>query len=139
MSKQTIGISCSLCEDSYETEIETEGWTTRYNSVSTEDGFCPKHSVILEFTDSQCIGCVGGWGECDLFKSFAYSKYNVNPLDDNDFKKIECGICPRRTNGTFSFNTNERILRPDDLSEQATDKSGMALATAIKEYIKKYE
>lgn len=139
MSKQTIGISCSLCENDYETEIETEGWETRYGSISTEDGFCPKHSDILEFTDSQCAGCVGGWGECDLFSSFAYSKYNKNPLTKEDFQKLESGICPRRTNGTFSFHTDYVKLESVDLSKVSTSKSGMALSIAIKEYIEKYK
>ena len=135
MSEYTLTLSCSLCEQSHEVDIETpEGWVGRYDGIDDEKAFCPKHSVIKEFSESNCRGCVGGWGDCDMFRSFAY-------LYDRDITKdelttVESGVCPRRTNGTFSVSSGE--VAEIDLSETGTTESGKAFANAIREYMEKY-
>lgn len=57
-----ITISCCFCSNNHEREIELpQGWCVRYDNISSEIGFCPEHSIISKFCDSQCPGCVGSW------------------------------------------------------------------------------
>jgi len=69
-----------------------------------------------------------------MWKAFS-SSYN-RTISDDDLKSIEVGICPRRTNGTLSFNRGR--METLDLSERATVESGRAFATAIRDYCVKY-
>jgi len=132
-----IEISCCLCGNSHKTEIQLpDGWCSRYGGATAEDGFCPEHSIIADWADSQCPGCVGGWGDCELWQSFAY-QYRKN-LSSEDFAKIRSGICPKRTNGSFGFSTKTGRLEEFDLSENGTVESGVSLEKAIKNYWEKY-
>ena len=135
MGKLTI--NCCLCSNSHSILFENpEGWSPRYDfDWCEEDGaFCPDHAIISEFTENQCGGCVGGWGDCDLWQGFAYP--GRRSLTDDDFKKLESGACPKRTNGTFSVSSHgmEKI----DLSKTAPPASGAALSQAIKDYWERY-
>jgi hypothetical protein len=96
----------------------------QYDEIEVDSGFCPEHKDIAMFTSKQCIGCVGSWGDCDLFKDFAYSNRN---LVEGDFDILRKGICPRRTNGTLMFNSGTGLLKRIDLSETSDTKVGMAL------------
>lgn len=107
-----------------------DGWDHQYDGIDDESGgFCPKHSSVKPFTDHQCTGCVSGWGDCQLWRDFAYSgRRNLSP---GDFASLERGICPRRINGTFGVSPLgvERI----DLSSEER-RSGIELAAAIRDY-----
>lgn len=134
--KIEIEISCCLCTETHKINIALpDGWGTRYGGISEENGFCPRHKMISKWADSQCPGCVGGWGDCDLWRSFAYT--HSRNIDETDLKVIQSGKCPRRTNGTISFSPNEG-MHDHDLSEIAGTKEGEAFAQAIREYCDKY-
>lgn len=135
--KVEITTYCVMCSEKTKNSIElAEGWAHVVGAIDDEqDGLCPKHAAIKDFKDSQCSGCVGGWGECDLFRDFAYS--GKVKMTDEDFERIESGICPRRTNGTFSISG--RHLNEIDMSEKAPPEAGKLLVTAIKEYIETYK
>ena len=131
-----IEISCCMCKADHETKIELpEGWAMRYDTIYEEHGgFCPDHKQIAEFAEAQCPGCVGGWGDCSLWESFAYS--NRRTLTEDDFKIMRTGVCPKRTNGTFGLNNG--IIEKINLSEIAENESGIVLEKAIKKYWERY-
>jgi hypothetical protein len=133
--KINVAVDCCLCSNTHRTSINIpENWSHIYGGIDDEQhAFCPAHSDIMEFVRSQCSGCVGGWGDCGLWRAFAYSKLD---LTNEDFLSIEKGICPKRVNGTFGFSQDgiEKI----DLSQKVSVKSGVALSIAIKEYAEKY-
>ncbi len=125
---------CSLCPNEIEQEISLPtGWVISDIDNESLYNFCPEHNIIDNFRQAQCTGCVGGWGECQLWRSFAYGK---NTLTKDDFNSIENGICPKRTNGTGMISSSgvERI----NLSDKASIESSKAFSEAIKNYIKLY-
>lgn len=129
-----ITIHCAFCEDTHTQEIKVpSGWSTYTGVMEEENGLCPKHAAIDDFASLQCPGCVGGWGDCGLWRSFAYGKCE---LSESDFASIRSGKCPKRVNGSFSFDSNG--IRDIDLSRQPSTESGLALADAIVEYGQKY-
>ena len=129
-----VSLFCGLCGERHEQKIPMpKGWNSRYRSVSDEHAFCPKHAVVAQFADSQCPGCVGGWGDCPLWKSFAYRKLE---LTDGDFRTLEMGICPKRVNGTMMVERGK--VTNVDLRDQPAVEGGKALATAIRAYALKY-
>lgn len=131
-----VSLSCGLCSERHEQKIPMpEGWASRYESVSDETAFCPKHAVVAQFADSQCPGCVGGWGDCPLFRAFAYSKLE---LTSGDFRTLEMGICPKRVGGTFGVDMPAGKLEEIDLRDPPNVEGGKALATAIRAYALKY-
>lgn len=129
-----LTIYCCMCGNKHtETLSLPPGWELHYSGIDEDRGFCPEHSIIKEWTSSQCPGCVGGWTDCPLWHDFAHNKRN---LSYSDFDVIRSGICPRRVNGTM-------VSGPDgifetDLSEVAATESGAALADAIIGYWAKY-
>jgi hypothetical protein len=131
-----IAISCCLCDQEFKAECEPPpGWEYEYAEVGNDKGFCPKHAAVLDFVNSQCPGCVGGWMDCPLWQAFAYT--HSQDIDAEDFAKIETGICPRRVNGTMSVGA--RGIEDLDLSERAPVESGIALAQAIRDYCERYK
>ena len=107
------------------------GWAHRYDAIDDEQsGFCPDHAAVAGFADDQCPGCVGGWGDCGLWRDFAFS--GRRKLTPADFTSIECGKCPRRVNGTFTVSSAG--VEDLDLSTVAKTEAGVALALAIKDY-----
>ena len=134
-----ITLSCCLCDNSYTAQIEKPiGWRSRYEPIELEDEdhcFCPDHAIIAEWTQDQCSGCVGGWGDCSFWKDFAFKE---NLLTEEDHQSIQSGICPRRTNGTLFVNTKDKTIDNVDLSDRSSVESGRALSNAIKEYVEKY-
>ncbi len=132
-TKITVTLNCFLCDNEKEIEIDVQEW--KQDSIEEENALCPDHAVIMDFADSQCSGCVGGWGECSLFKDITDKE---TTLIDADHRKIETGICPRRTNGTFTFDSRNGKMEHVNLSDVATIESGAAFAKAIKEYRAKY-
>ena len=140
MSKPTedavleLRISCICGASNEHTVPMPHGWDTRYRSMEDEYGFCPKHTIIKQFTDSQCPGCVGEWGDCPLWAAFAYSKLD---MIDADFSVLERGICPKRVNGTIMFSSDTGI-KDIDLRDPPVTDAGKAFAQAIREYSGKY-
>jgi hypothetical protein len=108
----------------------------RYPEVYEEKGFCPKHLKVADFADAQCPGCVGGWGDCSLWEAFAYDNPSIT---ETQLESIRHGVCPFRTNGTFSFNSADREMKEMNISDTGAEESGDCLATAILEYIEKYK
>jgi hypothetical protein len=138
MTELDVRLSCTLCEKSNEWNIPMPaGWDSRYRSVSDEAAFCPDHAIVAKFADSQCPGCVGGWGDCDLHRAFAYSRLH---LSQADFAMLETGICPKRTGGTFSIQRGATggVIEHIDLRDPPVVEAGRALATAIRQYSLKY-
>jgi len=136
--KTNVTLSCCMCIEKVEFQIDTpDNWKLR-TEIYEEDCFCSKHFAIEEFADNQCSGCVGGWMDCNLWRAFAYNKPSLTEMD---FEHIERGICPKRTNGTFMVKSSSEGVNVSDinLSEMSSTESGMALATAIRDYIEKYK
>lgn len=131
-----IEIKCCLCRERFEQEIDIPGWQERYDNITSEMGFCPKHSAVAEFADDQCAGCVGGWMDCGLWSSFVYSGRRT--ISENDLKIIETGICPKRVNGTFSMRSPGGEIKDINLSSKATTKAGKSFADAIRDYCQTY-
>lgn len=135
--KIEVEINCCLCLKKYKTKIELpDGWAMRYGGISEDNGFCPEHKKVQEFAEAQCSGCVGGWGDCSLWSAFAYSGRKT--LTEEDFRIMRTGRCPKRTNGTLSFNSETREMKKINLSEVAESGAGIALEKAIKDYWKRY-
>lgn len=129
-----VSLHCGLCGESHEQKIPMpEGWDSHYRSVSDEAAFCPTHAPVAAFADSQCPGCVGGWGDCPLWQSFAYHKCD---LTADDFRTLETGVCPKRVNGTMMFSGGTKT--DIDLRDPPIAEAGKALATAIRAYALKY-
>ncbi len=128
-----VEIYCCLCAAKVKTEIPTPaGWTCGEYGHDIEDALCPQHAIIEDFKSSQCVGCVGDWGECPLWESFAYSK--CRNILVQDLEQIRRGVCPRRVNGTFGFDLHARKFEELNLSEHAPSPAGQALADAIEAY-----
>jgi len=125
-----IKLSCCLCNAQKEFEIDSNGWEEKYDTLHSGMSFCPDHILIKDWSDSQCCGCVGGWGECTLWRDFAYK--GERKLTPSDFEKISEGICPRRTNGTIICDTFCGSLKRVDISKKASKESGRAFVSAIK-------
>lgn len=138
MKMAKLTISCAFCSEAHTVELDMPaGWKLRYDGIDEETAFCPKHSPVAEFAASQCPGCVGGWGDCSLWQGFAFG--HSRDLTEKDFAALESGICPRRTNGTISFDAKSRAISEVNLSERAPVESGKALAAAIREYWRIYQ
>lgn len=141
-NKVKLIATCVFCSEKSEAEaIFPDGWDHYNGEIWLESGdiMCPDHKIINEFAHSQCPGCISGWGDdCPLFESFAYS--SKMDITIGDLTKIEEGICPKRINGTFGIfrNDDTQAIEPMDLSERSTTESGIALAQAIREYIRKW-
>lgn len=137
MSTYEITVSCSMCSEQHKATITLpDGWCGAYGGIDDSHGLCPKHAAIADFKDSQCPGCVGGWGDCDLWSAFAYSTppHHARQLTEDDFKLMRLGACPRRTNGTIGVHTGRSPYIEDiDLSSPSV-AGGRALADAIIEY-----
>ncbi len=140
MPTYTVTVHCALCEAQHDTQIDLPAnWHGAYPGIDDEHGLCPKHSAVQSFRDAQCPGCVGGWGDCGLFDSFAFSgerkPRGATALSELDFKRIRRGVCPRRVNGTLMVekfpNGNVSI---DDLNLSKPEvEGGRALAKEINE------
>jgi len=135
--KYTATVNCCFCSNRHTVEISLpDGWDHQYDGYDDEgSAFCPDHAAIQPFTRSQCVGCVGGWGECDLWKGFAFSKFN---LSEGEFDSLRKGVCPRRTNRTFSISPGGP-LEDIDLSDRAPSEAGVAFVDAIKTYVQNYD
>ena len=123
--------TCVFCRRKTETTASVEpGWVHNYGEIWDEDNWlCPDHAIIHEFRKSQCPGCVSSWGECPLFKAFAFRALSLSDLELDVIRK---GVCPRRINGTFSYS--KQGIEPLNLSEKAPDEAGNALSKAIVQY-----
>ena len=134
--KLEVKIDCCLCRNEHTTSVELPaGWTHKNDGIDDGAAFCPDHAAVAPFADSQCPGCVGGWMDCGLWTSFAYS--GRRDLTEADFATMRTGVCPRRVNGTLSFSRSEG-MKPIDLSNRAPAESGIALEVAIKAYMARY-
>lgn len=134
--KIDLHITCCLCGESYDTEINLpDGWDHRYGGIDSEVGFCAKHASVADWADSQCPGCVGSWMDCALWRGFTYS--HQRDLTNDELNVIRTGTCPRRTNGMFGFSRSGGMQKID-LSEPAITHGGEAFAQAILDYWEKY-
>ena len=133
MTDLTVSVSCGLCSEKHEVKIAMpEGWAHRYGGVDDErDGFCPRHAKVAEFAESQCPGCVSGWGDCPLWSAFAYE--GRRSLTEADFATIRAGHCPKRINGTVTFSPAVGMSTLD-LSKRAPPEAGAALEQAVRDY-----
>lgn len=131
-----VTISCGLCDERLQRELfMAEDWDHRLRGIDDElSGFCPKHAPVKAFTDAQCPGCTGGWGDCRLFQAFAYGRLE---LGDDEFDALERGYCPRRLEGMMRFSVSPDLaVEPLPVCEPAASpQSGKALAQAIKDYV----
>ena len=142
MSEFEITVHCALCSEKHSTKITLPaGWSGTYGGVDDEHGLCPRHAQIEAFKDAQCPGCVGGWGDCDLWRAFAYSHppRDARALTEADFGLLRLGACPRRTNGTLGVENTGRAVRIEDIDlSEPSIQGGRALADAIVEYQNTY-
>ncbi len=131
-----VTIGCCLCSKEHKQEFALpDGWAHRFDAVDDENGgFCPDHAKVAAFAESQCPGCVGGWGDCPMWQAFAYTPGRT--ICDVDYFSLERGICPRRVNGTVGFNKGR--MEHLDLSDRAPIDSGEAFAQAIRDYCTRY-
>lgn len=135
--KTKVTVSCCFCATKTAHFIEMPvGWALRYHDIEAgeTDGFCPDHAPVAKFAESQCPGCVGGWGDCGLWRAFAYSGRRT--LTEDDFAQIGRGICPKRVNGTIGMS--RAGMHDIDLSAHAKTDIGVALVSAIREYLVTY-
>lgn len=132
MNRVTVEATCCFCLESHETEVDfPDGWAV--GSIYEGDALCPKHSKIAGFREN-CSGCVACWGDCPLWKAFAYRECK---LTESDFAIIRQGRCPKRVNGTMEISPGTGVRRID-ISSPALPGSGDALADAILEYLERY-
>ena len=132
-----VKVYCCMCENTFETEVDMpKGWAHQYDAMEEEEnGFCPKHSLIATgFCDQQCVGCVGGWGDCDLWRAFAYT--SSRSITEKDLMVIKTGHCPYRVGGTIAVGPFG--VRKIDISERGETAAGKLLAKSIRDYIKAY-
>ena len=124
-----------MCPEKVETESVSvpDGWEPDIAEIWDEKAFCPKHSHMKRWFKKVCSGCVSGWGECGLWKSFMYYKLE---LSKNDIEMIEKGYCPKRVNGTMGFSNGK--VESIDLSEKADSEDGKAFVESIFEYAERY-
>lgn len=136
MKTLEVTVECCLCEQQHKAAIELpEGWDARNDGIDEEQGFCPGHSSVGAFAESQCPGCVGGWTDCDLWRAFAYGAFD---LTESEIATIRTGVCPRRTNGTMSMTVGSGHISEIDLSERAPEAAGAAFADAIMAWHARY-
>jgi hypothetical protein len=134
MTDLKLYLSCCLCPSQHEQTIKLPaGWAGLHDAIDAEKCFCPSHIEVKDWVESQCPGCVGGWGNCSLWRAFGFSKLE---LTEADFQSIERGICPKRVNGTAQISNG--VFSEINLSEQAPTASGIALVKAIKDYVAEY-
>lgn len=128
----TVTVHCSgiMCENTYEFEIPD--WTGDYD---TEGGaYCPECNQQERWFGTVCPGCVEGYPDCALSKSFAYSERTIT---SDQLRGIRSGVCPFRTGGTFGVS-REGGITSIDLSERAPVGNGDAIAGDIERYCKEY-
>ena len=135
-----VNVRCCICPEMISFDIPDKllngFWIRTNNQLWIDDAFCSKHSKIRHFIENQCSGCVGGWLECDLWKSFTYTKLT---LTEKDFELLRKGICPKRTNSMFAYYKNGKIEEIDVSSvDSKSIEGGKILADAIIEYRKIY-
>lgn len=138
MSKLLIHCNAILCDAVVEIETPA-GWMQRNDTLDFgEDSsylFCPDHVNQGLWFDAQCSGCVAGFPDCGLGRSFGYAL--KDQITNAQLATIESGICPFRVNGSFMFSRDTGFVS-DDLSDRATTEGGMDVADAIRQYLAKY-
>ncbi len=117
---QEIEYWCSFCDRREKVVAPTE-FATRYGH-DVEDAACPDHADAMQFLDDQCPGCVGGWGDCGMYKAIG-----DRSVSGADIAMILGGHCPYRVNGTASFSSSG--FQSIDLSEKTS--AGAAFAAAV--------
>lgn len=134
----TLHLHCSLCDAKIENDLEDLGWAVRSSAIEDETALCPRHSAVEEFFKSQCVGCVEGWPDCGLYRSFSYSR--KRDITEQELEIIRAGICPRRTNGTRMISNQPEgvTMKSLDLSRPASEDSGRLLAEGIQEYCERW-
>lgn len=133
-AKITVACDGIVCDN--KVEFDAPDWFGEFESEGGKRWFyCPDCKLQLDFFGAQCPGCVEGFSDCSLGKAFLYSYWRT--ITPDKLEAIEKGICPYRTNGTFSFSPKTGMERID-LSEIAPSPAGKAVAEAIREYIRKY-
>lgn len=140
-----IKVRCGgiVCDKEFKVEaITPTGWSEPESIFEPEiepssphyGWLCPDCVKQREWFDQQCPGCVAGYPDCGLGKSFVYSNKTIQP---EQLDIIRRGICPFRVNGTMMFDTANpgQGIQKIDLSGVASTDSGNAVADAIVRYI----
>jgi len=129
-----ITINCDgiCCEQKFVVDAP-ENWITSYAEYGGENNtvFCPACAPQNEWFRAVCPGCVSGFPDCGLGKSFMYAdSFN---LDGAQMSTIESGRCPFRVNGTMTFTAGAE-MQSLDISEKAAVGTGIAVLDAIQAY-----
>lgn len=129
-----VNLHCTFCQESMTTKVSADGWQVRYGAIEDEDALCPAHAKVEDFFKDQCPGCVAGWPECPLYRSFANSR--SRDISENELLVIRSGVCPRRVNGSFMVQASP--FKITDVNISSVSEHGAALEQAIRGYIAKY-
>lgn len=136
-----ITFNCGFCPE--KVHIYTflpDKWRHFWGSLDDNNmSFCPEHAAAEPFAQAQCPGCVEGWGDCRLW--YAIERRRGHGFTEQDFQKIREGICPKRSNGTFSFQPENKKdgIQAMHLHNPAPPGSGQALLDAIRDYQEHYK
>ena len=106
--------------------------------------YCPKPTCQLQdaWFSSQCPGCVGGYSDCALGRSFLYDQVSRRTITPEQIATIRSGRCPVRTEGMVRTHVTSGGFQVDVGSDgrPACDAPGAgdAVADAIEAYIAAY-
>lgn len=136
-----VKIQCDgiLCDNEF--EINLPGWLCRNDDIELGGDssylFCQRNECQeqAKWFDAQCPGCVTGFPECGLGRSFGHS--DSKGLTAEQEKQIRAGTCPFRINGSFGFS-RETGFQELHLDEPAVAGPGDAVVDAIHAYLEKY-
>lgn len=135
-----INVYCGGIVCHHEIEVEVPDWS---GVVDLEEHriYHPDCTLQGEFFSAVCPGCVESFPGCNLSETYAYGRRRT--ITGVQLATIEGGVCPFRTNGTFGVFVSatpgtKPVIEKLDLSDIAPTAAGMAVAEAIREYIRKY-
>lgn len=144
LTPNTVIVHCDgiMCDEEIVLPLPP-GWTGivtvhEYKNIV----FCPKPTCQLQdaWFSSQCPGCVGGYSDCALGRSFLYA--NRRTITPEQIALIRSGRCPVRTEGMVRAHVTSEGFQVDVGSDgrPACDVPGAgdAVADAIEAYIAAY-
>lgn len=141
-----VTLNCCLCSESFTSGITIDGdWGAHGDEDTIEierDWTCPRHPGVSDWRAHNCVGCVGSWGSCDLWGSFAYERRVT--IGRPQLEQISQGSCPSRTNGTFTTSRSAQGVTFGELDLRAPEAplaaqfGGKSLAASIVEYTRRY-
>lgn len=122
MSKITLKLKCCLCQKTVTKALTVaENWQVAYENVVEEDlAFCPTHAPVEAWRKENCSNCKESFGNCSLWKAFAYKN---KTMKHEDYVLLEDGFCPKK-------NGRDPLL----VKTSEVRKGGYILSEAIKHY-----